>query len=65
VLDQLLGDGGLLFQKMAFVKPPRIGSEKQSDSNRPIFLHGERALEAGFSLVPLAVGRDSLVAVRA
>ena len=28
VLDQLLGHGRLLFQEMALVKPPRIGSEK-------------------------------------
>jgi len=28
VLDQLLGQGRLLFQEMALVKPPRIGSEK-------------------------------------
>lgn len=28
VLDQLLGRGRLLFQEMALVKPPRIGSEK-------------------------------------
>ncbi len=27
-LDQLLGQGRLLFQEMALVKPPRIGSEK-------------------------------------
>ncbi len=28
VLDQLLGQGRILFQEMALVKPPRIGSEK-------------------------------------
>jgi phytanoyl-CoA hydroxylase len=28
VLDQLLGQGRVLFQEMALVKPPRIGSEK-------------------------------------
>ncbi len=28
ILDQLLGRGRLLFQEMALVKPPRIGSEK-------------------------------------
>jgi phytanoyl-CoA hydroxylase len=28
VLDQLLGHGRVLFQEMALVKPPRIGSEK-------------------------------------
>ncbi len=28
VLDQLLGAGRVLFQEMALVKPPRIGSEK-------------------------------------
>ena len=27
-LDQLLGRGRVLFQEMALVKPPRIGSEK-------------------------------------
>ncbi len=28
LLDQLLGDGRVLFQEMALVKPPRIGTEK-------------------------------------
>jgi phytanoyl-CoA hydroxylase len=47
VLDQLLGQGRLLFQEMALVKPPRIGSEKPWHQDAAYFRLTDPALIAG------------------
>lgn len=46
-LDQLLGEGRLLFQEMALVKPPRIGSEKPWHQDASYFRLTDPALIAG------------------
>jgi phytanoyl-CoA hydroxylase len=47
ILDQLLGQGRLLFQEMALVKPPRIGSEKPWHQDAAYFRLTDPALIAG------------------
>lgn len=47
VLDQLLGQGRLLFQEMALVKPPRIGSEKPWHQDASYFRLTDPGLIAG------------------
>lgn len=47
VLDQLLGQGRLLFQEMALVKPPRIGSEKPWHQDASYFRLTDPSLIAG------------------
>ena len=46
-LDQLLGQGRVLFQEMALVKPPRIGSEKPWHQDAAYFRLTDPALIAG------------------
>jgi phytanoyl-CoA hydroxylase len=46
-LDQLLGQGRVLFQEMALVKPPRIGSEKPWHQDASYFRLTDPALIAG------------------
>ena len=47
VLDQLLGRGRTLFQEMALVKPPRIGSEKPWHQDASYFRLTDPSLIAG------------------
>lgn len=47
VLDQLLGPGRVLFQEMALVKPPRIGSVKPWHQDASYFRVNDPALIAG------------------
>jgi phytanoyl-CoA hydroxylase len=47
VLDQLLGQGRVLFQEMALVKPPRIGSEKPWHQDAAYFRIKDPGLVAG------------------
>ena len=47
ILDQLLGQGRVLFQEMALVKPPRIGSEKPWHQDAAYFRLTDPALIAG------------------
>jgi phytanoyl-CoA hydroxylase len=46
-LDQLLGQGRVLFQEMALVKPPRIGSEKPWHQDASYFRITDPSLIAG------------------
>jgi phytanoyl-CoA hydroxylase len=46
-LDQLLGQGRVLFQEMALVKPPRIGSEKPWHQDAAYFRLTDPALITG------------------
>jgi phytanoyl-CoA hydroxylase len=46
-LDQLLGQGRVLFQEMALVKPPRIGSEKPWHQDAAYFRLTDPGLIAG------------------
>jgi phytanoyl-CoA hydroxylase len=47
LLDQLLGTGRVLFQEMALVKPPRIGSEKPWHQDASYFRVTDPGLIAG------------------
>jgi phytanoyl-CoA hydroxylase len=47
LLDQLLGTGRVLFQEMALVKPPRIGSEKAWHQDASYFRVTDPGLIAG------------------
>lgn len=47
LLDQLLGDGRVLFQEMALVKPPHIGSEKPWHQDASYFRLTDPALIVG------------------
>ena len=46
-LDQLLGQGRVLFQEMALVKPPRIGSEKPWHQDAAYFRMADPGLVVG------------------
>jgi phytanoyl-CoA hydroxylase len=46
-LDQLLGEGRVLFQEMALIKPPRIGSEKPWHQDASYFRVTDPGLIAG------------------
>ena len=47
ILDQLLGQGRVLFQEMALVKPPRIGAEKPWHQDASYFRVTDPSLIAG------------------
>jgi phytanoyl-CoA hydroxylase len=47
ILDQLLGEGRVLFQEMALVKPPEIGSDKPWHQDASYFRVTDPALIAG------------------
>ncbi|MCW3475600.1 phytanoyl-CoA dioxygenase family protein [Limobrevibacterium gyesilva] len=47
ILDQILGQGRVLFQEMALVKPPRIGSEKPWHQDAAYFRVTDPGLIAG------------------
>jgi phytanoyl-CoA hydroxylase len=47
ILDQLLGQGRVLFQQMAMVKPPRLGSEKPWHQDASYFRITDPSLVAG------------------
>jgi phytanoyl-CoA hydroxylase len=59
ILDQLLGCGRVLFQEMALVKPPRIGSEKPWHQDASYFRLTDPALIAGVWIALDPARRDN------
>ena len=60
VLDQLLGQGRVLFQEMALVKPPRIGSEKPWHQDASYFRIKDPGLVVGVWIALDAASRAKL-----
>jgi phytanoyl-CoA hydroxylase len=59
ILDQLLGSGRVLFQEMALVKPPRIGSDKPWHQDASYFRLTDPSLIAGVWIALDAATRNN------
>lgn len=59
ILDQLLGEGRVLFQEMALVKPPRIGSDKPWHQDASYFRLTDPSLIVGVWIALDAATRNN------